>query len=170
MSIPSISAVSGHALGGGFELALATSARVFASTATVGLPETRLGIIPGAGGIYRLSQLIGSSKARELVLTNQRLSGKESYDLGICSKLVESSNEQDVRQVTIDKAIEFAEAMNHGAPLAISAAMQVVLRGTNSEAGQRAEHLAYKLVLNTQDRDEALKAFQEKRDPVFRGL
>src|SRR5277367_419455 len=89
LPIPTISAISSTALGGGLELALCTHMRVLASTAQVGLPETRLGIIPGAGGTYRLPAIIGLGRARDLILTGRRVSGAEAYFLGIADRLVE---------------------------------------------------------------------------------
>src|ERR1700735_2465861 len=89
LPIPTISAVSSLALGGGLELALCTHMRVLASTAQVGLPETRLGILPGAGGTYRLPALIGLGRARDLILTGRRVSAAEAYFLGIADRLVE---------------------------------------------------------------------------------
>jgi methylglutaconyl-CoA hydratase len=89
LPIPTISAISSLALGGGLELALCTHMRVMASTAVVGLPETRLGIIPGAGGTYRLPALIGLGRARDLILTGRRVTAAEAYFLGIADRLVE---------------------------------------------------------------------------------
>src|SRR5271168_650448 len=89
LPIPTISAVSSLALGGGLELALCTHMRVFSSTAQVGLPETRLGIIPGAGGTYRLPALIGIGRARDIILTGRRVSAAEAYFLGLADRLVE---------------------------------------------------------------------------------
>ncbi len=89
LPIPTISAISSLALGGGLELALSTNMRVLASTAIVGLPETRLGIIPGAGGTHRLPALIGLGRARDLILTGRRVTAAEAYFLGIADRLVE---------------------------------------------------------------------------------
>ena len=89
LPIPTISAISSLALGGGLELALSTHMRVMGSTAVVGLPETRLGIIPGAGGTFRLPALIGLGRARDLILTGRRVTGAEAYFLGIADRLVE---------------------------------------------------------------------------------
>ncbi|KJZ68218.1 hypothetical protein HIM_10952 [Hirsutella minnesotensis 3608] len=91
LPIPTISAISSLALGGGLELALSTHFRVLASNATValGLPETRLGIIPGAGGTHRLPALIGLGRARDLILTGRRVAAPEAYFLGIADRVVE---------------------------------------------------------------------------------
>ena len=94
LPIPTISAISSVALGGGLELALCTTFRVFGSSAIVGQPETKLAIIPGAGGTYRLPALIGVNRARDLILTGRRVGGAEAYFLGLCNRLVEVTPEE----------------------------------------------------------------------------
>ncbi|KAI0468229.1 ClpP/crotonase [Xylaria cf. heliscus] len=186
LPIPSISAISSLALGGGLELALCTHFRVLASTAVVGLPETRLGIIPGAGGTYRLPALIGLPRARDLVLTGRRVSAAEAYFLGIADRLVEvlpegeeekdttelisskSKGDQQLlakaRQVTLDESVRLATQICEGGPIAIRAGLQAV----NWAKGE-VETAMYQRVVNTEDRNEALEAFKEKRRPVFKG-
>lgn len=135
LPIPSISAISSVALGGGLELALCTHLRVFTNTAVVGLPETRLGVIPGAGGTYRLPALIGQSRARDLILTGRRVSGEEAHFLGLADRLVKvfpKENEsniqlrtralEEVQEAAINLAFEICE----GGPLAISCALKAV--------------------------------------------
>ncbi|RMZ76552.1 hypothetical protein DV737_g4757, partial [Chaetothyriales sp. CBS 132003] len=111
LPIPTISAISSVALGGGLELGLCTTFRVFGSTVTIGLPETRLAIIPGAGGTYRLPALIGPGRARDLILTGRRVSGPEAYFLGLCDRLVEITPEEEKQEgaanaKVLDKAID----------------------------------------------------------------
>ena len=168
LPIPTISAVSSIALGGGLELALATTLRVFASSATIGLPETRLGIIPGAGGTYRLRHLIGEAKALELILTGRRVSGEEAYRLGICQRVVETDGGNNAKRVAreevLDAAIGMAKDICEGGPGAVGAVLRAV-RGGSAEAEGR----EYEGVLGFEDRDEALRAFGEKRKAKFTG-
>ncbi|KAL6898984.1 ClpP/crotonase-like domain-containing protein [Trichoderma evansii] len=173
LQIPTISAISSLALGGGLELALSTHFRVLSSNATVGLPETRLGIIPGAGGTFRLPALIGLSRARDLVLTGRRVAAPEAYFLGIADRLVEvvPEDERDgseilqiARKSALSEAVRLAQEICEGGPVAIRAGLQAV-----AWAREEKENEMYQRVVNTEDRNEALKAFQEKRKPVFKG-
>ncbi|EHK43905.1 hypothetical protein TRIATDRAFT_35736 [Trichoderma atroviride IMI 206040] len=173
LQIPTISAISSLALGGGLELALSTHFRVLSSNATVGLPETRLGIIPGAGGTFRLPALIGLSRARDLVLTGRRVAAPEAYFLGIADRLVEVIPEDEregsdilqiARKSALSEAVRLAQEICEGGPVAIRAGLQAV-----AWAREEKENEMYQRVVNTEDRNEALKAFQEKRKPVFKG-
>ncbi|KAI9861530.1 MAG: hypothetical protein M1824_002422 [Vezdaea acicularis] len=169
LPIPTIAAVQGLALGGGLELALSAHLRIFSSLSTVALPETRLGIIPGAGGTYRLPALIGLARARELILTGRRVSGAEAYFLGICERLAEvpekATGEEEAEKV-LEAAVSLARDICEGAPLAVGAALEAV-QGWR-DAGVT-EGMKYGDVVGTADRDEALKAFAEKRRPRFEG-
>ncbi len=186
LPIPTIAAVSSVALGGGLELALAAHMRVMSSNAVVGLPETRLGIIPGAGGTYRLPMLIGMARARDLVLTGRRVSAPEAYFLGIADRLVEvvgegkEAEQEDskgkngakkdgdllnlARRAALSEAVRLAEEICEGGPVAVRAALQAV-----QYPAEEVENQMYERVVATEDRDEALKAFSEKRRPVFKG-
>ncbi|KAA8646258.1 hypothetical protein EYZ11_000586 [Aspergillus tanneri] len=171
LPIPTISAISSTALGGGLELALCTHLRVFGSASTVGLPETRLAIIPGAGGTYRLPGVIGVNRARELILTGRRVSGAESYFMGLCDRLVEIHPEEQekegaARDKVLRESINLALGICEGGPIAIKQALQAV---KGYQRGEEAENEAYAGVIDTEDRLEALRAFAEKRKPVFRG-
>ena len=156
------------AFGGGLELALTTHLRVFASTAQVGLPETRLGIIPGAGGTYRLPAVIGRTRALDLMLTGRRVPGTEAYFLGLCDRLVEIV-ESEVKQPgvargkVLDAAVELAKIICEGGPVALG---QVIKR---AGLGPEEENRGYEVIVGTEDRNEALKAFAEKRKPQFVG-
>ncbi|KAF7876478.1 hypothetical protein EAF04_001568 [Stromatinia cepivora] len=179
LPIPTISAISSVALGGGLELALCTHMRVLASTAVVGLPETRLGIIPGAGGTYRLPALIGIGRARDLILTGRRVSGPEAYFLGIADRLVEvKENEGEsegegkekgdmmkrAKEAVLKEAVLLAGTICEGGPVATRSALRAV-----GWAREDVENEMYGRVVGTEDRDEALAAFKEKRKPVFKG-
>lgn len=171
MPIPTISTISSTALGGGLELGLSTTFRVFASSAIVGLPETRLAIIPGAGGTYRLPALIGANRARDLILTGRRVSGPEAYFLGLCDRLVEILPEEQkvpgkAREKSMDVSIQLAKDICEGGPVALREAMRAV---NGWQRGEAAENEAYQNILKTEDRTEALRAFAEKRKPVFKG-
>ncbi|KAI1489990.1 ClpP/crotonase-like domain-containing protein [Biscogniauxia mediterranea] len=174
LPIPTISAISAYALGGGLELALCTHFRVLASTATVGLPETRLGIIPGAGGTYRLPALIGLPRARDLVLTGRQVSAPEAYFLGLADRLVEvlpdAKDEENhklpkkARRMVLAEAVRLATEICEGGPVAVRAALQAV-----AWAREDVENAMYERVVRTEDRNEALEAFREKRKPKFKG-
>ncbi|KAA8613275.1 CaiD Enoyl-CoA hydratase carnithine racemase [Pyrenophora tritici-repentis] len=171
LPIPTISALAAPAFGGGLELALTTHLRIFASSTTVALPETRLAILPGAGGTYRLPALIGLARARDLILTGRRVAAPEAYFLGLCDRLVEitaddAKQEGAPRKKVLDEAIRLAREICEGGPIAIKAALAAV---EGCALGEQAENAAYDIVVKTKDRDEALLAFREKRKPVFKG-
>ncbi|KAH0285391.1 ClpP/crotonase [Aureobasidium namibiae CBS 147.97] len=170
LPIPTISAISSVAFGGGLELALTTTFRVFGSTSLVALPETRLAIIPGAGGTFRLPALIGTARARDMILTGRRVTAAEAYFLGLCDRLVEvdevQGDKSKERELVLTQAVALARDVCEGGPVATRAALQAV---NSWGAGEEAENQAYERVLITQDRIEALKAFGEKRPPIFKG-
>ncbi|KAF1929085.1 ClpP/crotonase [Didymella exigua CBS 183.55] len=171
LPIPTISALAAPAFGGGLELALTTHMRVFGSTTTVALPETRLAIIPGAGGTYRLPALIGLARARDMILTGRRVGAPEAYFLGLCDRLVEITPEEQkeegaARKKVLNEAVQLAITICEGGPIAIKAALAAV---EGCALGEKAENAAYELVVRTKDRDEALAAFREKRKAVFKG-
>jgi methylglutaconyl-CoA hydratase len=172
LPVPTIACVSGVALGGGLELALACHLRVFARNAAVGLPETRLAIIPGAGGTYRLPQVVGTSRALDIILTGRRVYADEAYTMGLCNRLVPaadrevgSSLESETQRLeSLDAGIALASQVAMGGPAAVCAALGV-LRGAHDAL----ENAAYEAVLGTEDWNEALQAFLKKRGPVFQG-
>lgn len=174
--IPTISAVSSLALGGGLELALATTFRVFTPATVVGLPETRLGIIPGAGGTVRLARLLGRKKALDLVLTGRRVKGEEALHMGLCDRLCgpsladidsQSIGDDVLRQEALEGALTMARSICEGGPATTMPLMKAIINGGGRAYRKEAE--VYDRVLETQDRDEALLAFKEKRKPVFTG-
>jgi methylglutaconyl-CoA hydratase len=174
LPIPSISAVSAVAVGGGLELALACTLRVFASSAVVGFPENRLGVIPGAGGTYRLRNLIGESRAMYMILTGCRVSAPRAWRLGMCERLVDvdhlptddgkNGGNRRRREIALEEAMETAVEICKSAPLSTLAAMKAI-RGGNEQA----ENEAYESVMDTEDRVEALHAWKVKEMPVFQG-
>ncbi|KAI0721462.1 ClpP/crotonase-like domain-containing protein [Fomitopsis betulina] len=166
LPMPTIAAIDGPALGGGLELGLACDLRVAGSSVTkIGLPETRLGIIPGAGGTQRLTRLLGLSKAKSLIFTARVLSAADALDMGVVDYV--SAPEQ----TAVDRALELAKDISANAPLALRAAKQAISRAPelSLESGLDFERAAYEPLLKTNDRIEALDAFREKRAPVFKG-
>ncbi|KIV82341.1 hypothetical protein PV11_04460 [Exophiala sideris] len=171
LPIPTISAISSVALGGGTEISLCTTFRIFSSTAIVGQPETKLAIIPGAGGTYRLPALIGVNRARDLILTGRRVGGAEAFFLGLCNRLVEVTPEEakeegKARQKVLEASLQLANEICEGGPIAVTQAMRAI---NGWQRGEPSENEAYDVILKTEDRVEALKAFAEKRKPVFKG-
>ncbi|HEY9723005.1 MAG TPA: enoyl-CoA hydratase-related protein [Oscillatoriaceae cyanobacterium] len=162
---PVIAAVNGLALGGGTELALACDIRLAADSATFGLTETTLAIIPGAGGTQRLPRLVGKGRAKELIFTGRRIDAAEALAIGLVEEVVPADR-------LLARAQELARhiAENTG-PVAIAQAKFAINHGSEVDlaTGLAIESKAYELTIPTADRTEALKAFAEKRKPVFRG-
>ncbi|MED4970174.1 enoyl-CoA hydratase [Parageobacillus toebii] len=161
---PVICALNGSAFGGGLELALACDIRVAADTAQLGLTETSLGIIPGAGGTQRLPRLIGKGKAKELIFTAKRITAKEAEQIGLVEYVVP-------RDQLMEKAMEIAEQIVVNAPIAVMQAKIAINRGLDVDlaTGLRIEQMAYDITIPTKDRLEGLQAFKEKRKPVYKG-
>jgi enoyl-CoA hydratase/carnithine racemase len=162
---PVVAALNGAALGGGLELALTCELRVAAAHAVLGLPETSLGIIPAAGGTQRLPRLVGHSKALELVLLGARIDALEARAIGLVNRV--SPAETPV----VDDALAWLSPIIDGAPIAQRAALVALraARETTLRDGLELERRAYEECLASDDRREALRAFAEKRKPVFRG-
>ncbi|MEK4173484.1 enoyl-CoA hydratase [Lysinibacillus sp. FSL L8-0312] len=161
---PVIAVLNGVAFGGGLELALACDLRIAATHAKLGLTETSLGIIPGAGGTQRLPRLIGLGKAKELIYTARRLSAAEAKDYGIVEYVYE---EHEV----MEKAQQLALEMAKNAPLSLVQAKVAINQGVEVDlaTGLKIESLAYSALIPTEDRLEGLLAFQEKRAPQYSG-
>jgi enoyl-CoA hydratase/carnithine racemase len=161
---PLIAAVSGYALGGGCELALACDMIVASESAQFGQPEILLGIIPGGGGTQRLARVMGKQRAMELVLTGRRIEAAEAHELGIVTRLAPAD-------AWLDAALELAGTVAERPPLAVRLAKQAVLAAeeTPMSAGLDHERRLYELAMATEDRVEGMTAFIEKRKPEFRG-
>ena len=161
----SVAAINGAALGGGLELALTCDLRIAVPEAVFGLPETGLGIIPGAGGTQRLARLIGESRALDLVLTGRRLDATEALALGLVNRLAPSAEQ------LLESALKWLEPIAEGAPIAQRAALAAVRAAQRLPLaeGLDFEREAYERCLNSADRDEALLALSEKRKPRFQG-
>lgn len=159
-----VAALNGAALGGGLELALACDLRVAADTAQVGLPEVSLGIIPGGGGTQRLPRLVGVGRAKDLILTGRRVGAAEALAMGLVTQLAPP-------QRLMDEALALAERVARNAPVALRQAKRAVDGGAGLPLGEALslENRLYQECLGTRDREEALRAFAEKRSPVFTG-
>ena len=161
---PTIAVIQGFALGGGAELALSCDLRIAAERAQLGLTETSLAIIPGAGGTQRLPRLIGKSRAKDLILTARRLGAAEAERIGLVNRVASA---EGLRAA----ALELAGAIAANGPVAVRAAKSAIDGGAELALGKGLEHEAacYERVLGTRDRIEALAAFAEKRKPEFTG-
>lgn len=162
---PVIAAMNGSAFGGGTELALACDLRMIVEDGQMRLTEVKLGIIPGAGGTQRLPRLIGKSRAKELILTARSVSAREALEIGLVHRVVPTSEELE------SQARRWARDIAGAAPLALRAAKQAIDSGYDRDlaAGLAIETRSYIKLLNTKDRLEGLKAFAEKREPVYTG-
>jgi enoyl-CoA hydratase/carnithine racemase len=161
---PMIAAVSGYALGGGCELALACDMIVAAEGATFGQPEINLGIIPGGGGTQRLARVLGKQRAMELVLTGERFDAAAALELGLVNRVVEGDG-------WLDEAMALAATVAERPPIAARLAKQAVIAAeeTALTAGLENERRLYELAMATEDRVEGMTAFLEKREPKFEG-
>lgn len=160
---PTIAAIDGHALGGGLELALACDIRIVNETAKVGLVETRLAIIPGAGGTQRLTRLVGVGKAKEHIFVAEPIDGIEAARIGIAEHV--ASGERG----SFDKAIELAKKICKRGPKALRLAKAAIDDGsqTSLNVGLNIEQAYYCQLLNSKDRMEGMRAFTEKREPYY---
>ena len=161
---PVIAAINGAAFGGGLELALACDLRIAADSAELGLTEVRLGIIPGVGGTQRLSRLTSVAAAKELILTGRRVSAARALALGIVSEVVPGAE-------LAAAAATLAREIGAAGPLAIAAAKRAIDAGVGLplDEGLAVEAACYEEVLASEDRNEGLAAFAEKRPPAFKG-
>lgn len=160
--VPTIAAINGVAFGGGLELALACDIRIASSTASMGLTETSLAIIPGAGGTVRLPRLVGTGRARELIYTARRIDSNEACRIGLVQEIAEP-------EMLMPVASEMAERIAKNGPLAIRAAKRVLSHESQDADLFAAEQEAYRSIIDSKDRLEGLSAFAEKRPPEYRG-
>lgn len=158
---PLVAAVDGFALGGGFELALLADCLVLGATARLGLPETSLGIIPGAGGGQRLLARVGYGRAARLVLTGEIIDASTAHAWGIAGWLAEGD--------ALPEAEALAAKLSARAPLALAAAKASLLAGEARVLALAAERAAFEALLDSADKSEGIRAFREKRKPEFRG-
>lgn len=161
---PVIAAVNGFALGGGLELALACHLRIASNTAKFGLPETKLGLIPGYGGTQRLPRLVGLGRAMQMVLTGGMVDADEAVRIGLANAVYAG-------EALLGVVHNIAKEMTQNGPLALAAAIQVMTRGADLplDDGQKLEAKQFGVVGRTADMREGTSAFLEKRAPNFRG-
>ncbi len=161
---PVIAAVNGFAFGGGLELALASDIRLMADTAVVGLTETRLAVIPGAGGTQRLPRIVGKGKAKELIFTGRRIDAQEALDIGLANHVYPQDQ-------LMEESRRMAALISQGGPVAVTQAKIAINQGldTDLQTGLQIESLAYAVLMPTEDRLEGLAAFRDKRKPVYKG-
>jgi len=168
LPFPTIAALDGVAVGGGLEMALGYDMRVAASNAKMGLVETKLAIIPGAGGTQNLARVIGPSKAKELIFTGRVVNGKEAHEIGLVNHVVDQNENGDA---AYQKALELAAEIIPQGPIALRMAKQAINLGVEVDlaTGLQFEQACYAQVIPTKDRLEGLKAFKEKRTPKYEG-
>ena len=164
LPMPTLAALDGAAFGGGLELALAADLRVAGAGAKMGLVETSLAILPGAGGTQRLPRLIGASRAKELIFTARRIGAEEASRLGLVNRVVGAG-------MALDSALALAREILPNGPVALRLAKRAVNGGVDLDrtAGLALEQACYAQVIPTLDRLEGLAAFRDKRKPQYRG-
>lgn len=153
--LPTVAALNGDALGGGWELALACDLRVAVSSAKVGFPEVGLGIMPGAGGTQRLLQHLGLGRAKELILAGRLLSASEAFHLGLINRVVENGN-------VLATARELLDEVLAQAPPAVRLAKAVLNATARVERASELERLAYALTFYSEERTERMRRFLER--------
>ncbi len=161
---PTVAVMNGIAFGGGLEMALACDLRYAAESAMMGLTETSLAIIPGAGGTQRLPRVVGKARAKELIFTARRIAAEEAERIGLVNEVVPGER-------LMDRAMELAYEIAANGPLALVQAKYAINAGSEVEihAGLLIESRCYDNVIPTRDRLEGLKAFREKRKPRYIG-
>ncbi|MFI6932669.1 enoyl-CoA hydratase/isomerase family protein [Streptomyces sp. NPDC050287] len=162
---PSVAAVHGFAFGGGLELALACDLRVAERGARLGLPEMKLGVLPGAGGTQRLPRLVPAAIAKQMILTGEPIGAERAHALGLVNELAEPGG-------ALKAAEELAARLAAGAPLALAAGKRLIDYGLGMdlEAAIAYERETVSVLFSTEDRAEGLKAFRERRPGDFRGV
>jgi len=164
MPKPTIAAVAGYAFGGGLENVLLCDLRIAAENATFALPETGVGIFPGGGGTQRLVQNTSVCKAKEMIFLGKPVDAATALEIGLINKVVPSAN-------LMDAAMEWAEMLCAKPPLALAAAKRMINTAWNTdiETGMRMEIEAWAQIFSSGDQKEGMRAFLEKRRPVFTG-
>ena len=162
--IPSLALVNGYAFGGGLELALACSFRIASASAKIGLPEIKIGLIPGYGGTQRLPRLIGETKALEMILSGRTIDATEALHIGLLNAIADGA--------LLDKGLSFLRRITRFSLPSLQLAREAVRRGmeTNLNAGLKIEADLSTLAYSTADAEEGMAAFEEKRKPRFRDV
>jgi enoyl-CoA hydratase/carnithine racemase len=161
---PTVAAVHGYCLGGGFELALACDFRVVEESTRLGFPEVELGILASSGGVHRVVRLAGPARAKELLLLAPRLDATEALERGLVTEVVPDGQ-------ALERALEFAEKLAALPPVAVRMIKRTIALVADAphDSATLIERLAYAMLAQTKDADEAAAAFVEKREPRFTG-
>lgn len=161
---PTIAAVSGLALGGGCELALACDIRLAAENAIFGLPEIKIGVLPGGGGTQRLPRLIGAGRAKEILYTGDPIDANEAYRIGLVNKVIKSD-------ALMEEAKKMAKKLRERPAFALKMIKTSVNKGMSMDLQSALAHEArcFEILFSTEDQEEGMKAFMEKRKPNFKG-
>jgi enoyl-CoA hydratase len=164
LPVPSVAIVNGYAFGGGLEMALACTFRIATRNAKMGLPEIKLGLIPGYGGTQRLPRLVGRGRALQLILSGGMIGAQEAYRIGLVNEVVPAA-------ALIARAEEILDQIFGNAPLAVKFAIEAVNKGleTSQAEGLVMESSFFALCASTDDKKEGTSAFLEKRAPKFAG-
>lgn len=163
--VPVIAAVNGYALGGGLELAMNADIIIAGRSARLGQPEVKVGIMPGAGGTQRLTRAIGKFQAMYLCLSGDLITAEQGYSMGLVSKVVDDDK-------VLDEALALADHLATLPPIALAQIKEVILQGADIplSAALALERKAVQLLFATQDKQEGMRAFLEKRQPRYVGL
>jgi len=161
---PVIAAVNGYAFGGGLEIALASDIRIASKNAMVGLTETSLAVIPGAGGTQRLPRIVGLARAKEMIFRARRITAQEGLSMGLFLEVVEPEK-------LLERSFEIANEIAANGPVALAQAKYAINKGVEVSlpVGLAIESNAYAVTIPTKDRIEGLTAFREKRKPIYVG-
>ncbi|VDM40202.1 unnamed protein product [Toxocara canis] len=166
LPVPVIAAINGWAMGGGLEIALGADIRVSTKKAKMGLVETKWSLLPGGGGSQRLARTVGLPMAKELIFTARVIDGVEAARIGLVNHAVDGDDE-----AAYQKALEIASEILSKGPLAVRAAKTAISCGAEMDLanGLRLEQQCYGRIIPTKDRQEGMRAFKEKRSPVYKG-
>ncbi|MDR1159315.1 MAG: enoyl-CoA hydratase/isomerase family protein [Syntrophomonadaceae bacterium] len=161
---PIIAAIAGFALGGGCELAVACDIRIATETSQFGQTEINVGIIPGGGGLSRLTKLVGMGKAKELVYTGKIINAEEALRINLINKIVPEEK-------LFEEATAMAKAMTKHSPVALGLAKYAINNAANMDihTAESIENTCFSLAFASSDQTEGMRAFLEKRKPVYQG-
>ncbi len=163
-SKPVIAAVNGYAFGGGFEIAMGCDFRICSENAVFALPETGLGIIPGSGGTQRLSRLTGMARAKEIIMLGRKLNAQEALQWGIVTRCVP-------REALMEEAFRMARHLMEKGPIALNVAKKLIRASLSCDMdlGLVMENMGLGILCASEDKQEGLNSFLEKRKPEYRG-
>ena len=159
---PTIAAVFGYALGGGFELALSCDVILAAQGTQLGLPEVRVGLIPAGGGTQLLTRKVGEARAKDLIFRGRRFDAEEGREMGLVAEVTPPSE-------LAERTLEVARDICRSSPVAVREAKRTIeaALGSSMDEGLEIEHSAWERVVSTEDRAEGINAFNDKRDPEW---